>query len=207
MGIAYSLCLVIKREDSDLLLDKLCALLDSPSRDRIGSRKWSLESEVKRTTLIGTSDIDARGIAGIQLAESETSNSYCLSLQIQLERELESLIPDHKFMCFERPGAFGCMWTSIYAGNQYVLLEMTAATSGMSRVLQQSQAIHTAWIELAKKANAMFAYIDTEEQIAIQLFPTYGELRLPDYETLAYDGDYRFSVDRMVAFLLGTTSR
>jgi hypothetical protein len=98
------------------------------------------------------------------------------------------------------------MWTSIFAGKEYVLLEMTAATSGMSRVLQQSKAIHAMWTNLAKETNALFAYIDIEEQIAIQLFPTYGDLTLPDYETLAFDGDFRFSVDRMVTFLCATAS-
>lgn len=206
MGIDYSLCLIAKREDSHSLLDNLCVHLDSRSRDRIATKKWFPESENRRTTLIGTHDVDARGIAGMQLADGESSNSYCLSLQVQIERDFEPLLADHRFKCFERPGSFGCMWTSIFAGNDYVLLEMTAATSEMSRVLQKSEAIHAIWIELAKNSNALFSYIDIEEQIAIQLFPTYGDLTLPDFQTLAFDGDYRFSVDRMVTFLLATAT-
>lgn len=203
MGIRYSLCLITKRQDADLLLAKLGELLDAESRARIGSKKWSPESEERRTTVIETSDIDARGIAGFR-TDGESPNLYCLSLQIQLERELESFVRDHHLRCFDRPGAFGCMWTSVFAGDQYALLQMTAATSGMSRVLQRSEEIHFAWFELERKANALFAYVDIEEKIAIQLFPFRGELRLPDYEPLAFEGDDHFSVDRMATFLLAT---
>src|SRR5688572_3261089 len=112
MGIDYSLCLVIKREDSDLLLGELCELLDARSRDRISPKTWSPESEACRTTLIGTSEVDARGIAGLEPTDGESSNSYCLSFHIQLERQLESLVSDHRFDCFNQAGSFGCMWTS-----------------------------------------------------------------------------------------------
>ncbi len=207
MGINYSLCLLAKREDSDSLLENLCTILDSRSRDRIGSKKWLAGLESSHTTQIGTSEIQALGIAGLELEKGEFPNSYCLSLQIQLEPELEPLLSDHGFECFEQPGSFGCMWTSVFASSKYFLLEMTAATSDMSRALQQSKAIHRAWIELAKKTNALFAYIDIEDQIAMQLFPVYGDLRLPDYDLPEYKCGFFFSVDRMVSFLIETTSR
>jgi hypothetical protein len=95
MGIDYSLCLAMKREDADVLLGNLCELLDARSRARIGSRRWSPESEELRTTLIGTTELDSRGIAGVERDESERPNLYCFSLQIQLEQELESLVPNH----------------------------------------------------------------------------------------------------------------
>ena len=205
MGIDYSLCLITKRKDSDTLLPSLLTVLDADSRDRIGTLDWSPDSELMRPTLIGTSEMDARGIAGFKLSDKDSPNAYCLSLDIQLEADLQALLGDHRFKCFDEPGSFGCMWTSVFAGEHFILLEMTAATSGMSAVLRQSQAIHATWISLAKNANAVLGYIDVQEQIALQLFPTYGDLTLPDCNTLAYDGDVQFSVDRMVAFLLATT--
>lgn len=204
MGIDYSLCLIINRADSGTLLPHLSTLLDADSRARIASIEWSPETESVRRTLIGTTETDARGIASFSVSDTETSNSYCFSLDVKLERELESLVPDHRFQCFDQKSPFGCLWTSIFAGKDYVLLEMTAATSGMSRVIQQSQVIQSKWTGLAKSTDALFAYIDVEESVAIQLFPTHGDLVLPDYDTLAYDGDCRFSVDRMVAYLLAT---
>ena len=204
MGIDYSLCLVAKREDSHVLLGHLCELLDARSRARITSRIWSPESEELRATLIGMLELDSRGIAGIEPAEYESPNSYCLSLQIQIEQELESLVSNHNLQCFEQPGSFGCMWTSVFAGSKYLLLEMTAATSGMSLILQQSEAIHSRWRDLARKVNAIFAYVDLELRVALQLFPCDGNLELPDPATLAFDGDVRFSVDRLVSFLIAT---
>lgn len=207
MGINYSMCIVIKREDADSLLENLCTILDSRSRDRIGSKKWLPELESSHTTQMGTLEIQALGIADIELEKGESPNSYCLSLQIQLEPELKPFLTNHGFNCFEQSGSFGCMWTSVFAGSKYVLLQMTAATSDMSRILQQSKAIHQAWIKLAKKTNALFAYIDIEDQIAMQLFPNQGDLTLPDYGSPEYNSDCFFSVDRMVSFLLKMTRR
>ncbi|MFY8149058.1 MAG: hypothetical protein ACOVNL_07550 [Prochlorococcaceae cyanobacterium] len=206
MGFSYSLCLISKRNESELLIKSLLPFLDSRSRSRFSESRWAPESESTWTTSGGSLQIDARGIAGIKLEDGECSNSYCLSLFIQLERELEHLFPDHRFTCFDHADSFGCMWTSVFAGSEYIKLEMTAATSGMSQAIRQSKAIHAAWITIARRSNALFAYINIEEQTALQLFPRQGNLMLPEHGELASDGSHRFSVDHMVRYLLDNAS-
>jgi hypothetical protein len=119
MGRNYSLCLICQRDDSKLLLTALSEILDYESRQRISLMQWSPEVETERITISGTSEIDARGISGLNLHDYESPNSYGFSLQIQLEPEME-LLSD---------GALGYMYTSVFAGAQYLLLELTAATS------------------------------------------------------------------------------
>jgi hypothetical protein len=103
--------------------------------------QWLPELETGRITIIGTSEIDARGIAGLNLRDYESPNCYCFSLQIQLELEPEmELLSD---------GCFGCVWTSVFAGAQYLLLELTAASSDLSWIIQKSSAVHAAWTSLA----------------------------------------------------------
>jgi hypothetical protein len=200
MGRNYSLCLICQRDDSKLLLTALSELLDYKSRQRIDLMQWSPELETERITIIGTSEIDARGISGLNLCDYEHPNYYCFALQIPLEPEME----------FLSDGALGCMYTSVFAGAQYLLLELTAATSDLSWIIQKSSAVHAAWTLLAIKTNAIFGYVDIEEDVAIQLYPKYGDLILPDPddETLIYDGDggYRFVIDRMVEYLISTNS-
>ena len=158
-------------------------------------------TEALRNTIIGTNETDARGIAGLELDEYERDNSYCFSLLIQLEPEMESHLGDHKFSCFDRRDRFGCMWTSFCAGSEYLFVEMTAATTGMSLVLQYSDAIHNCWRNFARQTDAIVAYVDLEGDCAIQLFPNSGDVILPDDDTLAYKNDYHASVDLKAKYI------
>jgi hypothetical protein len=202
MGVRYSLNLLTRRNECDSLLAEFSSLLDDEGQARLRQLTWSPESEVRRRTLIGTDDIDARGIAGLPLAKHEFSNSHCFSLLVQLELGLASLVGDHGLKCFGQAGSFGCLWTSIFAGEEFLLLQVTAATSGMSRVLERSEVIQDTWAELARKVRATFAYVDVEDRTAMKLYPRFGDLYLPDTETLAFVGDERFSIDRLALYLI-----
>jgi len=201
MGLDYSLCAILHRKDSRDLLKHLATILTPEYKERIAHLEWSPTVEESRETMIGTTEVDAFGIADLELVYSDTENNICFSLQIQLEREMESYLGDHRFECFDQPGPFGCMWTSIYAGAKYVLISMTAATSGMSRVLQDSKAIHDLWISFAQKAGAIVAYVDIEDDVAIQLYPFPYDLYLPNYYTLSFKEDDRASVDLFAEFI------
>ena len=204
MGIDYSLCLIVARKKSGNLLAHLSELLTNDCQVRLHKLSWSPESELRRNTAIGTSEIDARGISGFERMGSDAPNSYCLSLHVQLEPAMKELLGDNGFNCFDQPGAFGCMWTSVYAGDEYILLEMTAATSRMSRVLQKSNVVQSAWKKLAEATDAIFAYVDLEDETALQLFPIYGDLFLPDCDTLSFVRDYRYSIDRMANYIVNS---
>jgi hypothetical protein len=104
--------------------------------------------------------VQARGILGLDLNESESENSYCFSLHVKLEHELAPQLGEHVFKCFERPNVFGCMWTPVFANPEHVLIQMMAATSGISRILQASTAIHKLWRGFAKDARAVSNHIE-----------------------------------------------
>ena len=196
MGLDYSLCAIIHRIDSSNLLSELAKLLDSSSSNRLKHLTWKPTTEIYRQTLIGTTEIDARGIANLPLEEWEQENYYCFGFQIELEPEFRDV---------DESISFGCMWTSIFAGAEYLLIQMTAATTNMSITVQKSSAIHNAWQNYAKKIDAIVAYIDIEEDCCeMQLFPNVGEIQLPDWSTLAYKEDCHchYSIDLMAKFII-----
>ncbi len=201
MGLDYSLCAIFRRTGAEGILKDLSLLLDEESRRRIEELTWSPREEKLRQTLIGTMEVDGRGISELQPEEDENGNYFCFSLLIQLETEMEKHLIDHNFQCFGKAGQFGCMWTSLFCGQEYVLLQMTAATTPMSITLRESQAIQEKWTGFAKTAEAIVAYLDIEDRVAKQLFPGVGDLYLGDCETLQFTGDIHFSVDRFVEYI------
>lgn len=199
MGLDYSLCAIVHRTNSSNLLLELSKILDSKSSLRLQHLTWKPATEISRETFIGTTEIDASGIANLLLEEWEQENYYCFSLKIKLESEFRD-IDD-----VEESIPFGCMWTSIFAGAEYLLIQMTAATTNMSLTVQKSNAIHNVWQNFAQKINAIVAYLDIEEDCyGIQLFPNVGEIQLPDWETLAYKENRHchYSIDLMAKFVI-----
>lgn len=201
MGLNYSLCAVYRKARAEGMLQDLSEFLDRESRQRIQTLRWAPHKEKIRQTLIGTKDVDGHGIDGLELREHESINHYCFSLLIPLEAELEKQFPDHGFPRFEKAYKFGCMWASVYSGQEYVLLQMTAATTAMSRILGDSRVIQEKWAEFARKSEAVVAYLDLEVQVTKQLFPGFGDLYLPECSTLYFVGKGHFSVDRFVEYI------
>jgi hypothetical protein len=198
MGIDYSLCAILPRTQSARMLEALRKILSAESRRRIKNLEWMPAMQVNET--------QARGILGLDLNESESENSSCFGLHVKLERELEPQLGEHRFKCFERPDTFGCMWTSIFASPEHVLIQMTAATSGMSRILQESTAIHKLWRGFAKDANAVVAYVDLESETGIMLHPRSGTCVIPSDEPLSWFEGQDFDLDEMVRVMRQTNA-
>lgn len=214
MGLNYSLCCLFERRNSRGILRQLAPLLDSASRHRLANLDWAPMSEVRRRLHIGVDGVDARGVAGLALEESERDNDFCLSLAVALEPELEEelnariTVDQYKSRREEGLLLFGCMWLSVRAGEEYVLLQLTCATSDMSRVLIQSAAIAEMWRAYARSSKALLAYIDLESDEPKALLPERWQLELPDCETLAFgdsQGDHDFSVDHFVSYILSVS--
>lgn len=200
MGLDYSLCALVDRQKSAPWLPRFVELLDDRSRARFKNLVWTPASETQRTTYIGTTETDARGIAGFELDEHDRDNNYCLSFLVQFEPEMRKHLTDWR-ECFDAPGPFGCMWTSVLAGARYVLIESTAATSGMSRALRDSSVMHGMWRQFAEDIQAVTAYVDIEDESGMQLYPGTEDLIMPDVNTLAFEDDYHFSIDLMAEYL------
>jgi hypothetical protein len=193
MGLNYSLCAILPRDQSPGLLEQLSKVLDAPSRRRIKNLVWSPATKI--------SDTDSRGIADLPLVENEHENDYGFLLQIKLEQDMKVHLIDHRFTCFDRADSFGSMWTSAFAGSEYLFVKMTAATSGMSRVLQDSDAIHKTWRQFAKASKAVVAYVDLESESGIMVFPKSGDCVIPVNETFACFESDEFDLDEMVRLM------
>jgi hypothetical protein len=193
MGLNYSLCAILPRAQSTRFLEHLSKVLDASSRRRIKNLVWSPVTQ--------TSDTDSKGIAGLQLEETEHDNDYGFLLQIKLEQDMKAYLIDHRFTCFDRADSFGSMWTSVYASPEYLLVKMTAATSGMSRVLEHSGAIHKVWAQFAKASKAVTAYVDLESGSGILVFPKSGEGVLPASQPFAWFESGQFNLNDLVQFI------
>jgi hypothetical protein len=198
MGLNYLLCAILPRDQSPGCLEQLSKLLDAPSRRRIKNLIWSPATKI--------SDTDSRGIAGLSLIEHEQENYYAFSLQIKFERNMAAHLSETQFKSFGRTDSFGIMWTSVFAGTEYMLVQMTAATSGMSRVLQDSDAIHKIWWQFAKASKAVVAYVDLESESGIMVFPKSGDCVIPVNETFACFEGSEFNLDEMVRLMRETNN-
>lgn len=208
MGLNYSLCCIFERANSRDILRHLAPRLDSAGRNRLGALDWAPTSEVRRRLYIGVDGVDARGVAGLAWEDSERDNHFCFSLAIALEPELEAelnagiTVDAYKSRREEGLLFFGCMWLSVRAGEEYVLLQLTGATSDMSRVLEQSESIAEMWRDYARASKALLAYIDRESDEPKALLPERWRLELPDEETLSFENSTDFSVDHFVSYIL-----
>jgi hypothetical protein len=164
MGLDYSLCVILPRARAEDLLRQLSKRLDTHGKRRIAQLEFQDNSHL---------------FAGLSLEGSELENNICFSLQVKLETEMSEHLADHRLNCVGREGAFGCLWTSIFEGSEHMLFKMTAATSGMSRVLRDSQAIHKLWVGFCKDAKAIAGYVDLETQSGLMLYPYSSDFVFP----------------------------
>jgi hypothetical protein len=164
MGLDYSLCAILPRARTEQILRHLSKRLDTHTKRRIAQLKFQDGTNI---------------FSGLMLEESECENNICFSLQVKPGREMSEHLVDHRLNCVGREGSFGCLWTSVFHGSEDVLFKMTAATSGMSRVLRDSQAIHKLWIGFCKDAKAIAGYVDLETQSGLMLFPNSSDFVFP----------------------------
>jgi hypothetical protein len=193
MGLDYSLCAILPRDQSAYFLEHLAQVLDVSSRRRIQNLVWS--------PALQSSDMVSQGIAGLLGIEHEQENYYAFSLQVKLEREMKAYLVDYTFNCFDQANVFGSMYTSVFAGTEYLLVQMTAASSDMSRVLENSSAIHKLWAQFAKASKAILAYVDLEAEAGILVFPRSETCVIPANETFACFEGPEFDVDEMTRFM------
>lgn len=193
MGLNYSLCAILPRDQSSRFLEHLSKVLYADSRRRIQNLVWSPAFQ--------SSDTVSQGIAGLSAIEHEQANDYALSLKVKLERDMEAYLSEDHFKSFDRTDSFGYMWTSVFAGAEYLLVKMTAASSDMSRVLENSSAIQKLWAQFAKASNAIAAYVDLESETGVMVFPKSGNCLIPVNDTFACFEAPEFDLDEMVRFI------
>lgn len=74
------------------------------------------------------------GIRGLAI-HGAAGNPQCLTCRTPDGREFHDAAEDAGW---DLDGPLGCVWTSLYVGDRWGLLEMTAATSSMSRLFEHS---------------------------------------------------------------------
>lgn len=203
MGLRYSLCSIHARKHSTHILRCLAPYLDDHSAQRLQSIDWYPEHETEQKTEFGTLAVNAHGIAGLIPEDDERPNDFCLSLKIKLEEDFHKHINP---CCIDQSSGsvrFGCIWTSVSAGADFVLLQLMAATSQMSRIIAASQQVIEMWTSFARSANSACAYIDFESEHAKQLYPKVDSISVPDVESLGFCDDIdHYSIDDFARHLM-----
>lgn len=158
MGLNHSLCAIVPRAKADAATAALLQVLAPSSRLLLeGGGLLALAASVNQAD----------------------SGPHCLALMIQLEPEFAVQFDDEPPPCLEAAGEFGCLWATVRAGVEYLLVELAAATTGMSVVLQQSARVHALWRDVALASGALLAYVDLEDGAALGLYPREEYFALP----------------------------
>lgn len=177
MGLDHSLCAIVPRAQVGAATAALQQVLAPSSRALLAQR--------------GLLALDGRGAPA-------AGGAPCLALMVQLEPGFASQFDDEPPQCFDAPGEFGCLWATVHAGANYVLLDLAAATTGMSVVLQLSERVHALWRDFARASGALLAYVDLGDGAALGVHPSALHFTLP----AATAGDV-FDVDAWCAACVG----
>ena len=185
MGLNYSFEFISKTENRLKLLEAFSKRLSKDCRDKFGSfDKYEPEYE----DLITDSWEEIYIIKmGIKLFGNKgdyiNNNSYCFSILPEIDESVESYFSNSGYTPDRENGRLliGCAWTSLYVGEENVLLEVTAATSNMSRLFEKSKSIHKLCSDIAEEAENTSVFLDKENQLYWwQIFPESKKFIKPD---------------------------
>lgn len=200
MGLNYSFTLLCERSRIDAVLAALAEHLVPEDRMRVLSAlPWRPASETERLVRSGEMAVDARGIHGMPRTSSELSE-HCLSLAL-------SVAPEHRdqwpYRLEDGRTGIGCMWTSIDAGRRFAAIQMTAATSDMSRLLEAGSDARYVFLQIASKGGARALLFDREKELVEQLHPSPPStsrgagrwVERPDEERHCFVDDWNIDID------------
>lgn len=202
MGLNYSFTLLCERSRIDAVLAALAEHLVPEDRTRLLSAlPWRPASETERRAQSGEMAVDARGIQGMPRTSSElVEHSHCFSLAL-------SVAPEHRveWPCRLEDGrtSIGCMWTSIRAGRRFASIEMSAATSDMSRLLEAGSDARSVFLQIASKGGTRALLFDREKELVEQLHPSPPStsrgagrwVERPDEERHCFVDDWSIDID------------
>ena len=164
MGLSYRFEVICESSKVDALLEDLRQAVSKK-----GSEELKAVLPFKEVSSVNTNYGRIKfGLAGMPLARCGHSvNKYCFSLPKPDIIDSEEYFEDY----------IGCIWTSLYVGEDWTALEMTAATSAISRELEKP--------EFKKKMiknfpNAHMILFDDERENLKLIHPIQRSITLPE---------------------------
>jgi len=110
-----------------------------------------------------------------------SKNAYCFTLLPEIDESIESYYSNRTPELENGKLPIGCAWTSLYVGEENVLLEITAATSDMSRLFEKSNSLHKLCSDIAEEVGNTSVFLDKEDDLYWwQIFPEKKKFIKPD---------------------------
>lgn len=166
MGLDYSYEFIAPRPAVDELLGGLAEELISEQRTVLrAALPWRPSQDIA-----GGRPEQGRGVAGLETTTIGRIKEYCLSLAVLADTA------HMRAMRISSPGLrlpdgrlrYGCVWTQVEINQEWVGLQLTAATSGMSRDLVESTSLRQLGQRVARAGGAFF-FLDDEATNSILL--------------------------------------
>lgn len=174
MGLRYSYRFFMKADQVTSTLKALPPYLDEKSGQRVRTAlPWRPATDLIITSLSGSETIFRSGVDWNLGATEERDKAMqgwiedCLTFLIPKDEALRAYEAD----TWENAGIppspspsthMGCIYINIMAGENYAVVDFTAATSNMSLAFERSKNVRRHFVTLAGKSNALAMYLDTD---------------------------------------------
>lgn len=198
MGIRYSYELIAERRSADRLVR---AIGDHVEPD---GKAWLSEflrlgiGQVKDG--VRTDDLERRLFA-------LGGDDVCLSFLFAEDEELAEYASESQVPPVDGRFPVGCVWTSIDFGGEYVLVQATAATSGMSRLFERSASVRETFTEAGQSGGALLVSFDDESGNPVGVWPFRGRFALSAGFDFFEDDEGKLNVDAYCADLVASARR
>jgi hypothetical protein len=157
MGLAYGFEFIVPRSGADALLRALADRVEDTYARRLRAcLPWSPNTPQRANA----------GVRGLPPA-FDITNHYDLVVLVPVDAEVRRYFdgysePIVRHMQGGKAG-IGLVYMSVYAGQRYLLLSLTAASSGMSRLFAGPGSVRKVMASLAAAAQARAAFLDDED--------------------------------------------
>lgn len=157
MGLGYSFEFVAPRSGASVLLEALAGRVDEAyARGLRAALPWSPQTP-------GRGDAGIRGLRQV----FDIPNYYDVVVMTGIDAEVQRYFKDSNRRIEDRTvrgkAGIGLVYLKIYAGEEYVRLTLTAATTGMSMVLACSGEMRKVMLGLARAGQARALFLDDEQ--------------------------------------------
>ncbi|WP_141731180.1 hypothetical protein [Oligoflexus tunisiensis] len=119
----------------------------------------------------------------------------CLNMLFPQDGEVMGYLDLQESPC-SKEGNFlsvGCVWTTIYAGSELACLWSAAATTDMSLLFNESDAVKNTWLNIAETSAALALFLDIDHTSWNMLHPRKVWVERPSME------DYGWPLDDIPA--------
>jgi hypothetical protein len=157
MGLDYSFNLITERQAVDALLREVAASVVATDRDRLHACMPSTPETALRD---------------LRRDEFERGSDICLSFLVEPSPEVLKYDATLGAEPVNGSVPIGCVWTSLLIGKRFAYLRAVAATSDMSRLFAESNAVQGVISRMASNAGCYAAYLDDETERYHFIWPT-----------------------------------